>query len=72
MVLRGQISPEQVCFRLLEKFWWQKMRERGQFVIEDVTKDLFGQCDADSKRRYPFRLVRFNPRRSFRGAPAAQ
>lgn len=39
----GRYHAEQVCFRLLEKFWWQKMRERGQFVIEDVTKDLFGE-----------------------------
>lgn len=37
----GRYHAEQVCFRLLEKFWWQKMRERGQFVFEDLTKGLF-------------------------------
>ncbi len=39
----GRYHAEQVCFRLLEKFWWQKMRERGQFVIEDATAGLFSE-----------------------------
>ncbi len=37
----GRYHAEQVCFRLLEKFWWQKMRERSQGVIESVMGDVF-------------------------------
>jgi len=39
----GRYHAEQVCFRLLERFFWSKMRERSQVVIGEVTRDLFAE-----------------------------
>jgi len=39
----GRFHAEQVCFRLLEKFWWMKQRERSQSVIADLTDGLFAE-----------------------------
>ena len=40
----GRYQAEQVAFRLLEKFYWQKMRERSVEVIREVTSDLFKEA----------------------------
>lgn len=39
----GRHHAEQVCFRLMEKFWWTKMRERSAFQIESATAGLFSE-----------------------------
>ncbi len=37
----SRYHAEQVCFRLLEKFWWMKMRERTRATIAEIAEDLF-------------------------------
>jgi len=37
----GRYHAEQVCYRLLEKFWWTKMRERSSTTLENATSGLF-------------------------------
>lgn len=39
----GRYHAEQVCFRLLEKFWWMKQRERTGHLMETVHADLFAE-----------------------------
>lgn len=37
----GRYHAEQVAFRLMEKFWWMKMRERSQGTIAEAVDGLF-------------------------------
>ena len=39
----GRFHAEQVCFRLLEKFWWMKQRERTGQAMETIHADLFSE-----------------------------
>lgn len=43
IMCEGRYMAEQMTFRLLEKFYWKKMRERSQFTIQDVTAGLFSE-----------------------------
>lgn len=39
----GRHHAEQVTFRLLERFYWQKMRDQSRFTVGELTSDLFAE-----------------------------
>ena len=39
----GRYHAEQVAFRLLEKVWWAKQRERSTNVVGKIVSDLFSE-----------------------------